>query len=70
MKISKPSKKQFKVTLYVVGAIALVTLGVAGTLKYQSFINNVKREGVAEFKLTCEKFSDKDKKTTWLECDE
>ena len=50
--------------------VGLIGLGVFGTLQYQKTINNIKAEGVAEYKLTCEKFTDKDKKVTWLECDE
>lgn len=50
--------------------VGLIGLGVFGTLQYQNTINNIKAEGVAEYKLTCEKFTDKDKKVTWLECDE
>ena len=50
--------------------VGLIGLGVFGTLQYQKTINNIKAEGVAEYKLTCEKFTDKDKKVAWLECDE
>lgn len=69
-KPKKNWKKIGKVTLYIALPIALMTLGVVGTLKYQEFINNTKAEGVAEYKINkCEKFTDEDKKTTWLECD-
>ena len=54
-------------TVLVVG---LVALGVAGTLSYQNFINNVKAEGVAEFKInSCDRYAN-DKGQKWLECDE
>lgn len=69
MKVSmKVNKKHIGPALYVVYTLVLITLGVAGTLKYQSFIDNVKSDGVAEFVLSdCDKYTDK--KTTWLECD-
>lgn len=51
-------------------AIGLIVLGVLGTLQYQRIINNIKAEGVAEYKLTCEKFTSKDENVTWLECNE
>lgn len=57
-----------KTTLYVALPLALVTLGIVGTLKYQEFISNVKQEGAVEYQLrNCEKFTDK--KQAWLECD-
>lgn len=67
----KPKRSiPWKKTLYVVVAVLLVTLGVAGTLRYQAFINDVKAEGVAEFTLNkCDKYSDKDGNQHWLECD-
>ena len=50
--------------------IGLVLLGVAGTLQYQQWIRSIKADGVTEYTASkCEKFSDKDKKQTWLECD-
>lgn len=64
------TKKAWAVALYVVLPSVLVALGVAGTLGYQSYVNNLKAEGAAEYKLTCDKFTDKDKGVTWLECDE
>nr|DAF59528.1 MAG TPA: hypothetical protein [Podoviridae sp. ctU557] len=63
-------KTNWRVIGKTVLAVGLVALGVLGTLQYQKIINNIKAEGVAEYKLTCEKFTDKDKKVTWLECDE
>lgn len=54
-------------TLLVMG---LIGLGVFGTLKYQSTINNIKEQGAAEYRLDhCKEFTDEDKKITWLECD-
>lgn len=64
------TKKAWAVAPYIVVPVVLVTLGVAGTLGYQNYVSNLKAEGVAEYKLTCDKFTDKDKKVTWLECDE
>lgn len=68
----KPPKKPFnwKAAGIGVGALMLVMAGVGGTLQYQSFISSIKAEGVAEYKLTCNKFSDSKQKVTWLECDE
>lgn len=63
-------KTNWRVIGKTVLAVGLVALGVLGTLQYQKIINNIKTEGVAEYKRTCEKFTDKDKKVTWLECDE
>lgn len=63
-------KTNWRVISKTVLAVGLVALGVLGTLQYQKIINNIKAEGVAEYKLTCEKLTDKDKKVTWLECDE
>ena len=58
-------------TLYVVLPVVLIALGVAGTLKYQSFISGTKADGVAEYKLShCNKYADEKKGITWLECDE
>ena len=51
--------------------IALVLAGVTGTLKYQSTIEDIKSQGVSEYKTEdCKKFEDKEKKLTWLECNE
>ena len=51
-KLNKKQAKQYgKVAGVVVTVVALVVIGVAGTLSYQNFINNVKAEGVAEFKI-------------------
>lgn len=63
-------KTNWRVIGKTVLAVGLVALGVLGTLQYQKIINNIKTEGVAEYKLTCEKLTDKDKRVTWLECDE
>lgn len=63
-------KTNWRVIGKTVLAVGLVALGVLGTLQYQKIINNIKAEGVAEYKLTCKKFTDKNKKVTWLECDE
>ena len=63
-------KTNWRVIGKTVLAVGLVALGVLGTLQYQKIINNIKTEGVAEYKLTCEKLTDKDKTVTWLECDE
>jgi len=54
-----------------VAGVLLVVAGITGTLKCQGFINDVKADGVAEFKnIQCEKFTDKEKNVTWLECNE
>ena len=67
----KPKRNWHMKTVGKISAVVgLIGLGVFGTLQYQNTINNIKAEGVAEYKLTCEKFTDKDKKVTWLECDE
>ena len=70
VKSKKNWKKIGKITGIVLVFIMLPLAGVTSTLKYQEFINGIKAEGVAEYKLTCEKFTDKDKNVTWLECDE
>lgn len=68
--MKKPSKKQMKVVGVVVAVVALVVTGVVGTLSYQNFISSVKEQGASEYRLNeCEKFSDKEGKATWLECD-
>lgn len=55
----------------IVAGIVLVIAGISGTLGYQSFINNVKAEGVADYKLnSCDKYMNEDKSATWLECDQ
>ena len=66
----KQAKKYGKIVGVAVAVVALVVLGVAGTLSYQNFINNVKAEGVAEFKInSCDRYAN-DKGQKWLECDE
>lgn len=66
----KQAKKYGKAAGVVVTVVALVVIGVAGTLSYQNFINNVKAEGVAEFKInSCDPYAN-DKGQKWLECDE
>lgn len=70
----KVNKKQAKKYGKVVGVVAitlsLVVLGVFGTLGYQNTINNIKAEGVAEFKIkSCDPYAN-DKGQKWLECDE
>lgn len=75
VKTTNKTKRDWKkigvVTLYVALPVVMVTLGVVGTLKYQSFIDNVKADGVAQYKLThCDKYTDKKQTTSWLECDE
>ena len=50
--------------------VGLIALGVAGTLQYQKFINDTKMQGVAEYIVReCDKYTDENKKTTWLECE-
>ena len=66
----KQAKKYGRVVGVVVTVVALVVLGVFSTLSYQNFINNVKAEGVAEFKInSCNPYAN-DKGQKWLECDE
>lgn len=68
--MKKPTKKQMKATLYAAYAVALVTLGVSGTLKYQSFIEQQRRIGATEFRLNkCDEYTNEDKSQRWLECD-
>ena len=70
MKINKLNKKQFKMTLYIVGAIALVTLGVVGTLKVQDGIHQIELRGIQKYQAEkCERIHSKDNKTSWLECE-
>lgn len=65
------TKKVWAVAPYIVLPVVLVALGVVSTLGYQNYVSNIKAEGVAEFKVNhCDKFSNKEKTETWLECDE
>lgn len=62
-------KNKAKKILTVLAMILLVVLGIAGTLSYQRFEQNLKAEGVREYKSSsCKVYTDKDVK--WLECDE
>lgn len=66
----KPTRKQIKLSLYIIGVLALMGMGVAGTLSYQSFINGVKREAVADYKINeCAKYWYEDKSQSWFECE-
>lgn len=57
-------------SLFVIVPVLLVVLGVASTLGYQNYVNDLKAEGVSQYKLDkCEKFTDKKQTSTWLECD-
>lgn len=65
-------KKQlpWKTIGVIVAGIVLVVAGISGTLGYQNFINSVKAEGVADYKLNnCDKYVNQEKTATWLECD-
>lgn len=71
-RIEGEPKKPFpwKNVMTVVLGIALVVAGVAGTLGYQKYIDNIKAEGVAQYKIdNCQKYTNEDKSATWLECD-
>ena len=62
------NKNTAKMVVAGLAGTLLVVLGVVGTLKYQSFINSVKAQGVAEYRQEkCESFS-KDN-SSWLECE-
>nr|DAV61455.1 MAG TPA: hypothetical protein [Caudoviricetes sp.] len=62
------NKNMAKMVAAGFAGVLLVVLGVVGTLKYQSFINSVKAQGVAEYKQEkCENFS-KDN-SSWYECE-
>nr|DAW55349.1 MAG TPA: hypothetical protein [Caudoviricetes sp.] len=62
------NKNTAKMVAAGLAGVLLVVLGVVGTLKYQSFINSVKAQGVAEYKQDkCENFN-KDN-ASWLECE-
>lgn len=66
----KVVKKIWVIGLFSVSAVALFTGGIAATIAYNQTIDNIKAEGVAEYKLNkCDKYTDKEKKTSWLECD-
>lgn len=66
----KAIKKVWVIGLFAVSAVALFTGGIASTIAYNQTIDNIKAEGVAEYKLNrCSKFSDEEKRTSWLECD-
>lgn len=68
MSIKKPSKKQLKIVGVVVGIVALIALGVAGTLSYQNFISNVKAQGVSEYQAqACDIYAKDGAK--WYGCD-
>ena len=68
VKITKPTKKTLKIVGVVVTEVALVVAGVLGTLYVQKTVNDIKAQGVSEFKANdCEQYS-KDG-LTWLECD-
>ena len=62
------NKNTAKMVAAGLAGVLLVILGVVGTLKYQSFINSVKAQGVAEYKQDkCDTYT-KDG-VSWLECD-
>lgn len=62
------NKNTAKMMAAGLAGVLLVVLGVVGTLKYQSFINSVKAQGVSEYKQDkCENYS-KDG-ATWYECE-
>lgn len=71
--MKKTIKMNKKINWKYVGRVvlftALVGLGIVGTLQFQKTIRDIKSEGVREYKLTCEKFTDKGAKVSWLECD-
>lgn len=71
VKVSKKQAKKYgKAVAVAAGTLSLVVLGVLGTLGYQNTINNIKAEGVAEFKInSCDLYAN-DKGQKWLECDE
>lgn len=71
VKVNKKQAKKFgKIAGVVTSVVALVVLGVFGTLGYQNTINNIKAEGLAEFKInSCKPYAN-DKGQKWLECDE
>ena len=71
VKVNKKQAKKFgKIAGVVTSVVALVVLGVFGTLSYQKVISNIKAEGVAEFKIqSCDPYAN-DKGQKWLECDE
>ena len=61
-------KNTAKVVAAGLAGVLLVVLGVVGTLKYQSFINSVKAQGVAEYKQDkCESFNTDN--SSWYECE-
>ena len=62
------NKNTAKMVAAGLAGVLLVILGVVGTLKYQSFINSVKAQGIAEYKQDkCDTYT-KDG-MSWLECD-
>ena len=62
------NKNTAKMVAAGLAGVLLVLIGVVGTLKYQSFINSIKAQGVAEYKQDkCENYS-KDG-ASWYECE-
>ena len=69
-KVSKLKSIKWGAITKITIVVGLVLLGVAGTLQYQKFIADTKAQGVAEYiARECDKYTDEDKKTTWLECE-
>lgn len=69
-KVSKLKSIKWGAITKITLVVGLVLLGVAGTLQYQKFIDDTKAQGVAEYVANeCDEYSDKDNKTTWLECE-
>lgn len=59
-----------KEVIMVVVAINLPLIGIAGTLRYQEFIDSVKEQGASEYRATqCDRYTNEDKSQRWLECD-
>lgn len=51
--------------------VGLITLGVVATLQVQKSYNDIKAQGVAEFKANeCKPFTNKENTQKWLECDD
>lgn len=54
----------------IVAGLVLFATGIAGTLGYQSFIDSVKAQGVADYQSNrCDRYENEDKSAIWLECD-
>jgi hypothetical protein len=53
----------------VLGIVVLIGTGVTGTISVQKYNNDLKAQGVREYKATCDMYQNNEKTQKWLECD-